>query len=316
MRTLRQPQHSHGQSSRIRWSKAVRALPNHATSGHGNVWRAISHNKLSWIGILIYLLCIMVALFAPLIAPFGPDQAVTVAGQWAANAPPGLVSRFGTTSLARDIFSQLVFGTRAALLVGLSTAFLVVVTGTIIGLISGYYGGWVDSLLMRLADLVLAIPFLPLVIVLVAFWGPSLSHVVLAMGLLWWSDIARVVRSQVLTLRERGYVKAARVSGASDLRIMFVHIAPSVLPTSLLYGALAIGWGILTEASVAFLGFGDPKIISWGYMLQDAYISQALSRGAYYWFVPPGICIMLMVIAGFFVGRGAEESLRPARRGD
>ncbi len=166
-----------------------------------------------------------------------------------------------------------------------------------------------------MTDIAFGIPFLPFVIVLVAFLGPSIWNVVLAMALLLWRDTARVIRSQVLTVRSRTFVQAAQISGAGPWRIMFLYIAPNVLPLSMLYGTLAIGWAILTEASVSFLGFGDPKVVSWGFMLQDAYISQALARGAYFWFVPPGICIMLAVMAGFFIGRGYEELLFPRLRG-
>jgi len=116
-------------------------------------------------------------------------------------------------------------------------------------------------------------------------------------------------------VRQRPFVQAAKLTGASDKRTIFLYIAPNILALSLLYGTLAIGWAILTEASVSFLGFGDPNVVSWGYMLQDAYISQALARGAYYWFLPPGICIMLAVMAGFFISRGFEEVLFPRLRG-
>ena len=167
---------------------------------------------------------------------------------------------------------------------------------------------------MRLTDVAFGIPFLPFVIVLVAFLGPSIWNVVLAMGLLLWRDTARVIRSQVLTVRERAFVQAARVSGAGAWRTIFLYVAPNILALSFLYGTLAIGWAILTEASVSFLGFGDPEVVSWGFMLQDAYVSQALARGAYYWFVPPGLCIMLAVMAGFFIGRGYEELLFPRLR--
>ena len=124
-----------------------------------------------------------------------------------------------------------------------------------------------------------------------------------------------MIRSQVLTVRQRPFVQAAKLTGASDFRTIMLYIAPNILALSLLYGTLAIGWAILTEASVSFLGFGDPNVVSWGYMLQDAYISQALARGAYYWFLPPGICIMLAVMAGFFISRGFEEVLFPRLRG-
>jgi peptide/nickel transport system permease protein len=124
-----------------------------------------------------------------------------------------------------------------------------------------------------------------------------------------------VIRSQVLSLRERAYVEAARVTGASQGRILFVHIAPNILPLSFVYAAIAIGWAIITEASVNFLGFGDPTSVSWGMMLQDAFSSQALSRGQYAWFVPPGVCIILVVVAGFFISRGYEEVFMPRLRG-
>ena len=205
-------------------------------------------------------------------------------------------------------------GTRSALFVGVTAAFCVAVIGTVIGLIAGYFRGWPDMVLMRLADLALGIPFLPFVIVLAAFLQPSIWNVIAAMGLRLWSNTARVVRSQVLLLRERAFVEASRVAGSSNLRILFKHIAPNILPLSFLYGSIAVGWAILAEASVSFLGFGDSNAISWGYMLQDAYSSQALSRGQYYWFLPPGICIVLVVVAGFFVTRGYEELLFPKLR--
>jgi len=150
--------------------------------------------------------------------------------------------------------------------------------------------------------------------VLSAFLDPSIWNVVLAMAALLWRDSSRVIRAQVLVIREQAFVSAAKVSGASHLRIVFLYIAPSILPLTFLYGSLAIGWAILTEASVSFLGFGDPNVVSWGYMLQDAFLSQALSRGAFYWFIPPGVCIMLTVMAGFFIGRGYEEILFPRLR--
>jgi len=165
--------------------------------------------------------------------------------------------------------------------------------------------------LMRLADVALGIPFLPFVILIAGLLGPRTSNVIVGIALLLWPNTARVIRSQVLTVRERAFVEAARVTGASDARIMFVHVAPSILPLSCLYGSIAVGWAILTEASIAFLGFGPSDRVSWGYMLQDAYASQALSRGDYNWFVPPGMCIVLVVVAGFFISRGYEEILFP-----
>jgi peptide/nickel transport system permease protein len=273
--------------------------------------RFFKQDKFCMIGAIIYVIFIILAVFAPVIAPYDPHEMQKKDGQILFNQPPSKEHLLGTTNMGRDIFSQLIYGIQPALVVGFSAAFFVVVVGTLVGLLAGYFRGWIDTLLMRMTDIAFGIPFEPFVIVLVAFLGPSVWNIVLAMALLLWRDTARVIRSQVLTVRERSFVEAAKVSGASHLRIIFFHIAPNILPLSFLYGSLAVGWAILTEAAVSFLGFGDPTVISWGYMLHDAYVSQALSRGAFYWFVPPGLCIMLAVMAGFFIGRGTEEILYP-----
>lgn len=264
-------------------------------------------------GLAIYTLFVLVAIFADQIATHDPNEILFTAGyDLAADRRPGEDGFvLGTTGLGRDIFSQLVHGSRSALLIGLTAAVVVALIGTLVGLMAGYFGGIVDIVLMRLADIAFGIPFLPFVIVLAAFLEPSIWNVVLAMALVLWRDTGRVIRSQVLTLRTRAYVEAARVSGSSNLKIVFRHIAPNILPLSFLYGSIAIGWAILTEASISFLGFGDPETPSWGYMLQDAFASQALSSGAFYWFIPPGLCIILVVVAGFFVSRGYEEILFP-----
>jgi peptide/nickel transport system permease protein len=280
----------------------------------GPTAQILKRDRFALAGVIIYAIMIVVAIFAPVLAPHDPHAVMENDGIWLTNQKPSWQFPLGTTNIGRDIFSQLIYGTRPALFVGFTAAFFVACIGTIVGLISGYFGGWVDTLLMRLTDIAFGIPFLPFVIVLVAFLEPSIWNVVLAMALLLWRDTARVIRSQVLTVRERAFVQAARVSGASAWRTIFIYIAPNILALSFLYGTLAIGWAILTEASVSFLGFGDPTVVSWGFMLQDAYVSQALARGAYYWFVPPGVCIMLAVMAGFFIGRGYEELLFPRLR--
>ena len=276
-----------------------------------NLFNVLKKDPYALTGVLIYLFFIIIAIFADLIAPNDPLRILFNSSGLARNIDPGREFLLGTTSNGRDIFSQLVHGSRNALYVGLTAALAVAILGTIVGLISGYFGGWVDNLIMRLADIALGIPFLPFVIVLSAFLGPSSWNVVIAISILLWPNSGRVIRSQVLSLRERAYIESAKVSGCSNLRIIFVHIGPNILPLSFLYGSIAIGWAILTEASISFLGFGPSDVISWGYMLQDAYSSQALSLGAYFWFIPPGVCIVLMVVAGFFISRGYEEILFP-----
>ena len=273
-------------------------------------------DPFAFAGITIYVAFALVAIFADQLAPLDPLEILfTKAGKLAANVPPGAEFLLGTTNLGRDIYGELIHGTRSALAVGLSAAVVVATVGTVVGLVAGYFGGTIDSLLMRIADMALSLPFLPFVIVLTGFLGASTSNIVFAVALLLWPNSARVIRSQVLTLRERAYVEAARITGASHWRILFVHIAPNILPLSFVYAAIAIGWAIVTEASVSFLGFGDSTSVSWGYMLQDAFSSQALSREQYAWFVPPGVCIILVVVAGFFISRGYEEVFMPRLRG-
>ena len=210
-----------------------------------------------------------------------------------------------------DIFSQLVYGSRAALEVGLTAAFCVVAIGTLLGLLAGYLGGWTDRIIIRLSDIVLGLPFLPALLVTAALTRPGTLTIIATVGALLWPNTARVIRAQVLSLRERAWVDAARVTGCSSSRIMFVHVLPQVLPLAALYGSVAIGWAILAEAAASFLGFGDPTVISWGVMLQNAYANQALSLGAWNWFVPPGAAILLMVLAGFLIARGSEKLLFP-----
>ena len=299
-------------------------MPSDATgtqqgAGPGLIRRALGNLHLPFddpfavLGLSIYTVFLLVAIFADQLATHNPTEILYTADyELAADLVPGEQGHIlGTTSLGRDIFSQLVYGSRSALLIGITAAFVVALIGTLVGLIAGYFGGIADIVLMRAADIAFGIPFLPFVIVLAAFLEPSIWNVVLAMALILWRDTGRVIRSQVLTLRTRAYVEAARACGSSDLKIVFRHIAPNILPLSFLYGSIAIGWAILTEASIAFLGFGDPETISWGYMLQDAFASAALSQGAFHWFVPPGLCIILVVVAGFFISRGYEEVLFP-----
>lgn len=275
--------------------------------------RLPTHDPLAIVGLCIYAVFIVIAVLAPVIATHDPNDILfTPDYDLAADRRPGQDGfLMGTTTLGRDLFSQLVWGSRSALLIGLTAAFMVALIGSIVGVVAGYFGGWVDTILMRMADIAFGIPFLPFVIVLAAFLEPSIWNVVIAMALVLWRDTGRVIRSQTLTLRNRVYVEAARVSGSSDLKIILRHVVPNILPLSFLYGSIAIGWAILTEASISFLGFGDPKSISWGFMLQDAFASQALSKGAYYWFVPPGVLIILIVSAGFFITRGYEQILFP-----
>ncbi len=280
-------------------------------------WRVLRQDSFVVVSTFVLAFFALMALTAPVIAPYGQTERLysddgTIA-QW--EEPFWLGGDgghyLGTTAEGYDLFSQLLYGSRAALLVGFSAAIFVAVIGTAVGLVSGYYGGRIDDTLMRIVDFMYGLPLLPTVILLVALAGPSLFNLLLAIIVLQWRTTARVIRSQALSLRERPFVKAAKVAGASDRHIIARHLAPNVLPLTFLYGAFSIAWAILTEAGVAFLGLGDPNHVSWGTMLQAARSYDALVHGAWWWFLPPGICIALVVISGFLIGRGYEEITNP-----
>ena len=279
--------------------------------GARSILRFLRGEPFALVGASIYAVIVVVAIFAERLAPYDPRAILKVGNRLARYLPISADHWLGTTSSGRDVLSQVIYGTRSALAVGLTAALAVVAIGTLLGLLAGYLGGWVDRIVTWLADVVLGLPFLPFMLILAALTRPGTGVVIFTVAALLWPNTARVIRAQVLSLRERAWVEAARVTGCSTSRIMFVHVLPQVLPLAALYGSVAIGWAILAEASASFLGFGDPGGVSWGVMLQDAYANQALSRGAWNWFAPPGAAIMAMVLAGFLISRGSERLLFP-----
>lgn len=271
-------------------------------------------DRMGVIGMVILSVFCLVAIFAPYLAPHDPMETLNKPdGRMARMVPPSWQFPFGTDRLGRDIFSQVIIGSRVGVGVGLLCAVMVVFIGTNIGLVSGYFGGKIDDLLMRVTDIVYGVPFLPFAVILVALLGPGLFNIVLAIVLISWRSTARVIRAQVLTLKQRAFIEAARVAGAGDFRIMYRHIMPNVLPLSFVYGALSMGWAILTEASVSFLGYGDPLLISWGKIIFMCYVAQAITV-AWWWVLAPGAAIMLLVLSGFFIGRAYEQVVNPRLR--
>ena len=276
--------------------------------------RVFMKNRMAVLGLVILLLFFIIGILAPLLTTHDATAMNRLEnGRPARLQSPSITFFFGTTDLGRDVYSQIVMGTRVALLVGFLTALIVTFIGTTIGLISGYYGGWIDNLLMRFVDILYSIPFIPFVIVLVSLLKPSLWNIILAIALLTWRSVTRIVRSQVLSLVQRPYVKAARVAGASDFRIIFVHIAPNVLPLAFLEMAFMIGWAIIAESSVSFIGFGDPSLISWGQILHASFLSGAV-RTAWWWVIPPGLAIVILVTSVFMITTGLEDVNNPRLR--
>lgn len=225
-------------------------------------------------------------------------------------SPPTRKHWLGTTHLGRDIFSQTVYGSRTALMVGLLAALVVNLIGVNVGLVAGYLRGKIDDLLMRIVDIMYALPLEPFAMILVMIFDPSIWIIILAVGLLTWRTNARVIRSQVLSIARRPFIKAARVAGAGGLRIMYVHIAPNILPLAFLQLAVAAGYAITAEATLSFLGLGPPRIYSWGTILHAARLSGAW-RTAWWWILPPGMLIMLTVVSIFFIARALEILSNP-----
>ena len=278
------------------------------------VLKLLIKDKLGLIGVVLMVFFIGLAAFAPMIITHDPQaQNYSSDGKLLNMAPPSSEHILGTTKMGRDVFSQVVAGTRVALVVGFTCALMVTVIGTVIALLAGYFGGWVDDLLMRMTDIIYGIPFLPFVMIMVAVLGPSIWNIIIAIILIMWRTTTRVIRSEVLSIKQRTFIQAAKLNGAGPLRIVFRHVAPNVIPLALVFGSLAMGQAIVTEASISFLGYGDPMLISWGKILYDAYIAHAMTE-AWWWVIPPGLAITLLVMSGFFVSRSLEEILNPRLR--
>ncbi|MFB6299175.1 MAG: ABC transporter permease [Halobacteriales archaeon] len=278
-------------------------------------FRQVFKNPLAKVGAIMLVFFLLMALFGPMVAPYNPDAHQTNPdGSWYKNQGPTLEHPLGTNSEGQDLFSRLLYGARIAFIAGIATALIVGVLGTIAGITAGYYGGQIENFIMRLVDLAYGVPFLPFAIVLIIVLEPSIWNIIIAISALLWRETARVVRSEVITIKDLEMIDAARAAGASDNRILLHHILPKVLPTTVLYSVFAIGWAILTEAGLSFLGLGDPDSISWGRMLQNAYISQALDRELWWWIIPPGLCIAGLVASVYFISQGVEEVVNPKLR--
>jgi peptide/nickel transport system permease protein len=240
----------------------------------------------------------------------GVDPAVTHA------TGPGWRHWLGTDIIGRDLFSQLLAGARIAFLVGISSALMSIVLGTVIGMLAGYFGGLVDTLLMRAADMVMVMPTLLVILMLAALFGHlNIWTIVLMIAIFRWPGVSRVIRAQTLTLKHRPFIDAARVAGAAHARILLRHILPNVLPLALLYMTFRVTSAIIIEAALAFLGFGDPGTVSWGMMLQWVWKTGHMFQSPN-WLLPPGICISLLTLSFYMIGRAMEEILDPRLRGE
>jgi peptide/nickel transport system permease protein len=274
-------------------------------------FRIIRADRLGSFGAFVIAFAALVAVFGPWLMPHDPYESLRMAdGRMAVLQQPCAEFPLGTTNLARDLLSQMIAATRTTMIIGLVSGLISIVIGANIGLIAGYYGGRVDNVLMRLTDIVYGMPFLPFIIVLISLFGRSIGFVMLAIVLIVWRTSARVIRAQTMAIKQRQFIAFARARGASDLRIIYRHIGPNILPLLLLYTSFNIAWAIVTEASASFLGFGDPNALTWGSVLQDLWAS-GYTRGAWWWFFAPSAAIVLLVSAFVFVSRAYEVVANP-----
>jgi len=276
-------------------------------------WAILRSSPLGIVGAGIVGFFSVIALLAPALAPHDPHDMLQGSSGIASLVPPSRAFPLGTTDLGYDVLSQLILGTRTTLAVGLVSGLVSIAIGANVGLISGYFGGRVDQILMRVTDVVYGMPFLPFILVLVSLFGRSSWYLMIAIVVILWRTPARVIRAQVMSLRHRQFVVAARACGCSDARIVYRHIAPNILPLVMLYGAFNVATAVVTEAGISFLGFANPDQVSWGTMLYDLW-SSGHSRVAWWWFGAPSACIVLLVTAFVFVSRAYEEVANPRLR--
>jgi peptide/nickel transport system permease protein len=289
----------------IAWRRRRRSL--------AAAWRQYRSHRAGMIGLGILVAFTLLALAAPLLADHAGLAAVNSTSNpvWAS---PSEFSPLGTDHLGRSVWTQFVWGSRISLLVGLAATLLAILIGSLVGITAGFFGGRPGGLLMRLTEWFLVIPFLPLAIALAAVLGPSIENIIVVIGITSWPATARLVRAQVLTVKERLYVDRSRALGATNSHLMGRHIFPSVAPLILANTTLTVPVAILSETTLAFLGLGDPSRPSWGKMLEDAFSAGALSEHAWWYYVPPGLGVMCVVLAFVLCGHALEEILDPRLR--
>ncbi len=272
---------------------------------------AIVRRKLALTGLLIILFFIGMALLAPvLVGPYQSSLLYTKPSQ-----PPSSAHPLGTDGSGRDILNLLVYGSQVSLLIGLTASAVAIVVGTFLGLAAGFYGKVTDQLISRVTDFFLVIPWLPFVLVIVSIMGTSLTTIVIAIALVSWPTTARIIRSQVLSLKERQFIERARAIGARKGYILRRHILPNVMPLVWAEAVLTVSSAVFTEAFLSFFGLGWKgvgAIVSWGQMVDNAFNGLAMLRGQWWYLLPPGLCITLLVLGFAMLGYGIEEVMNPA----
>lgn len=270
------------------------------------VLRRFLKHRLAVVGFVIMIVLVIVAILAPLLAPYDPYM---IQGEF--EAAPSAQHILGTDSLGRDVLSRLIYASRVSLIVGIGSVLISVCLGVVLGLVSGYFGGAVDMVIMRLADIFMSFPQMMLVMAAVSVVGPGMKNLIIVMGILGWPSVARLTRGQVLSIKQRDYVRSCVALGYGVPRILSRHILPNAVDPIIVNATFSIASAILTEASLSFLGLGvQPPTASWGNMLSDAQALSVLSTKLWMW-VPPGLMIMLNVLSVNFIGDGLRDANDP-----
>ena len=271
------------------------------------ILRRFLRHRLAVMGSVVILVLILLAVGAPIVAPIDP----LFVDLRAAAQPPDSTHWLGTDAVGRDVWSRLIYATRVSLSVGIVAVGISVIIALLLGTISGYFGGWVDMLIMRLTDIILCIPSLVIIMSVVVLVGPSIYNIMVVIGVLGWTGMARLVRGQILSARDWEYVIAARAVGSPDSRIMISHILPNVIAPMVVAATFGVASAILTEAGLSFLGFGViPPASSWGNMLNAARSLDILRSQPWFW-LPPGVMILITVLSINFIGDGLRDALDP-----
>jgi peptide/nickel transport system permease protein len=273
------------------------------------VWETVRRRPAAVVGVVVLGAIMVTALLAPWIAPYGLHEQVGPPFE-----PPSRAHWLGLDDGGIDMVTLLMWGLRISLVVGFAATFVSIVIGGTVGLSAGYFGGKTDGVLMRITDYFLVIPDVPLMIVVAAIWGPSLFHIVIVIGILLWTSTARVIRAQVKSVRERVYIKRARALGAGHWRIVTRHVLPQVAPLLIANTVLTIAVAVFDETALAFLGLGDPSRISLGKIIENGFQRAAISAGAWWAIVPPGILVALLILSCSLIGQSLEEALNPRLR--
>src|SRR5664279_4642765 len=268
-------------------------------------WTRFRSNRFSITGGVVVIFLFLLSFLAPYITPYGPNDL----DLYHVLMPPSSAHWFGTDDLGRDVLTRMIYGAQISLEVGFVAAGIAVIIGTIVGLVAGYYSGWVDNILMRFIDIMLCFPTFFLILAVIAFLGQSIWYIMIIIGLTGWMGVTRLVRADFISLRERDFVKAAKTIGASDLRIIFIHILPNAMASILVAATLGIAGAILTESALSFLGIGvQPPTPSWGNILTSGYANIDI---AWWLSLYPGMAILITVVGYNLLGEGIRDSLDP-----